>query len=64
MKPNLPLPLMAALIALAAAADAGAAPSAFQDFTPLAASVPGWLAPGISSRSIVVSLIPTADPVG
>ena len=45
MKPNLPLPLIAALIALSAAADAGATPSAFQDFTPLPASVVGGSLP-------------------
>ena len=53
MKPNLPLPLMAALIALAAAADAGAAPTTFQDFTPLAASVPGGSLP--ESKPLLLS---------
>jgi secreted PhoX family phosphatase len=45
MKPNSPLPLMAALIALAAATDAGAAPSAFENFTPLSSSVVGGSLP-------------------
>jgi secreted PhoX family phosphatase len=45
MRPHLSLPLMAALMTLAAAADAGAGPSPFETFTPLPASVIGGSLP-------------------